>query len=247
MGSKSLIAVVTGASAGIGRSAALRLAKNHTVLAVARRGTLLDQLADESEPTGCIVPVVADLATRGGVDDVISRASGIGPIGILINNAGGSVPIDREGDDEGWRRSFELQFHTPLRLAEAFLPAKIAAGIWRIVNIGAPLEPPARMNGSTVAKGAMTVWAKILSTEVGRNGITVNTIAPGRILSEQVLERLHPTAEDRQRFAQENIPLGYLGAPEDVAALIEFLISDDARYITGELVHIDGGLRRSAF
>ena len=247
MHSKGPIAVVTGASAGIGRSTALRLARTHTVVAVARRGTLLDQVANESEPIGRIVPLVADLSTRYGVDDVISQVSATGPIGILINNAGGSVPIDRAGDEEAWRRSLELQFHTPRRLAEAFLPAMIAAGFGRIINIGAPLEPPASMNGSTVAKGAMTIWAKILSTEYGRNGITVNTIAPGRILSEQVLERLHPTAEDRQRFAQEHIPLGYLGAPEDVAALVEFLVSEDARYITGELIHIDGGLRRSAY
>lgn len=239
------IAVVTGASAGIGRSTALRLALTYTVVAVARRRTLLEELADEA-PQGHVLPFVADLSTMQGITATVSFATQTGSAAILVNNAGGSVPIHQAGDEEAWRQSFDLQFHAPRRLAEAFIPGMIDQGFGRIINIGAPLEPPPRMNGSTVAKAAMTLWAKILSTEFGPYGITVNTIAPGRILSEQVTERLHPTEQERQQFAGENIPLGYLGDPEDVAELVLFLASDRARYITGELIHIDGGLRRSA-
>ncbi len=93
----------------------------------------------------------------------------------------------------------------------------------------------------------MHAWSKGLSTVVGLFGITVNSIVPGRIHSEQIDQRLHPTTEDRAQFASANIPLGYFGEPEDVAALVTFLCSPRARYITGEIIHVDGGLRHHAF
>ncbi len=80
-------------------------------------------------------------------------------------------------------------------------------------------------------------WAKGLSRELARDGITVNCIPPGRINSEQILERLHPTPENRKAFIDANIPIGYFGEPEDLAYLVAFLSSPLARYITGEVIH----------
>ncbi len=79
------------------------------------------------------------------------------------------------------------------------------------------------------------------------SGITINSVAPGKILSEQIRTRIHPGAAKRRAFAQKHIPLGYFGEPEDMANLVVFLASPRARYITGEVIHLDGGLRRHAF
>jgi 3-oxoacyl-[acyl-carrier protein] reductase len=225
------------------------LLEGHQVFGVARRGKMLESLQDEASSfSGEFISVVADLSERNGQEMAIATISeGDSPVSVVVNNAGGSVVINEIDPEPDWMASLELQFHAARRIADAFVSDMIDLGFGRIINIGAPLEPPTRMNGSTVAKGALTVWSKMRSSELGRSGITVNTVAPGRVISEQVLERLHPTEADRRRFAEENIPLGYLGHPEDVAGVVSFLISEDARYITGELVHVDGGLRRGAW
>jgi 3-oxoacyl-[acyl-carrier protein] reductase len=97
-----------------------------------------------------------------------------------------------------------------------------------------------------VAKACWHSWARALLRELPRDGITVNCIPPGRINSEQILERLHPTAANRKAFIDANIPIGYFGEPEDLAYLIAFLASPLARYITGEVIHVDGGMHRFA-
>ena len=89
----------------------------------------------------------------------------------------------------------------------------------------------------------MHAWAKGLSRDVGRHGVTVNCLAPGRIHSEQIDQRLHPTRENQEQFAKQ-IPLGYFGDPSDMANLVTFLCSPKARYISGERIHVDGGLHR---
>jgi 3-oxoacyl-[acyl-carrier protein] reductase len=119
-----------------------------------------------------------------------------------------------------------------------------ARGWGRIVNITGKSEPEG-VNGAFAAKAALHSWAKGLSREVGGRGITVNSIPPGRIMSEQI-ERNY-TPEYRAKQSAEEIPVGEYGRPEDIAALVCFLASPRARYITGTVIPVDGGLRRYQF
>src|SRR5260370_38224551 len=118
-------------------------------------------------------------------------------------------------------------------------------GRWgRILNITEQPEPEG-LNAAFWAKAAVHAWAKGLSREIGQHGITVNCIPPGRIMSEQI-RRNYP-ADYRKQFAEEEIPVLYWGEPEDLAALVVFLGSPVARYITGTVIPVDGGLRRYQF
>ncbi|WP_281690439.1 SDR family NAD(P)-dependent oxidoreductase [Pseudonocardia thermophila] len=242
-------ALVTGASSGIGRAVAIALAREGVQTVISgRRTALLESLAEEIKAVGPVPHIVTgDLSDVEDVDHIAAQAlEHLGRVDVLVNNAGVSLPIAR-GDDDAWTYALASQFTAVRRMTEKVLPAMLEAGWGRIVNSGGTLEPPDQVNGSTVAKAAVLAWAKSLSREVGRSGVTVNTIIPGRIATEQILTRLHADPAERARFAEENIPLGYFGEPEDAADLIVFLASERARYITGEVIHIDGGLRRFGF
>ncbi|HEV2547622.1 MAG TPA: SDR family oxidoreductase, partial [Stellaceae bacterium] len=114
----------------------------------------------------------------------------------------------------------------------------------RIINITGKSEPE-RVNAAFAAKAAMHSWAKGLSRDVGRHGITVNSIAPGRIISEQILRNYPP--EERQKLSDTEIAVGRYGQPEELAVLAVFLASPLADYITGTVIPVDGGLRRYQF
>ena len=244
------VGLITGASAGIGRGIAKALAAEGVRLGlVARRGDLLATLADEIRASGAVAPLLLSRDVTAADTPEVVRARVLetfGRLDILVNNAGGSRPTDLDGYDREWRASFELNFEAARRLTHALVPAMQAARWGRIINITGSLEAK-RLNAATPAKAAMHAWAKGLSTAVGPFGITVNSIVPGRIHSEQIDQRLHPTPEYRAQFASANIPLGYFGEPEDVAAVVTFLFSPRARYVTGEIIHVDGGLRHHAF
>ena len=111
----------------------------------------------------------------------------------------------------------------------------------RIVNISGSMEPRG-LNAAIAAKGALHLWAKGLSCDIAADGVTLNTIQPGRIDSEQIREKLHPTEKSRRSFIERNIPIGYFGEPSDVAHLAAFLASPAARYITGAVIPVDGGM-----
>jgi 3-oxoacyl-[acyl-carrier protein] reductase len=244
---KSRTAVVTGASIGIGRAIAKGLAlEGVRVVAVARRKELLDELVQEAKAAGgAIIPVSQDLVQEDAAKKLAAAASAeLGHVDILVNNAGGSRPLPVDAPDSDWDESIALNFTSYRKIAHALLPQMIERGWGRIINITGKSEPEG-LNAAFAAKAAVHAWAKGLSREIGKHGITVNCIPPGRIMSEQI-RRNYP--EDyRKHFAEEEIPVGYWGEPEDLAALAVFLASPMARYITGTVIPVDGGLRRYQF
>ncbi|MBI2323135.1 MAG: SDR family oxidoreductase [Chloroflexi bacterium] len=244
------VALVTGASAGIGRGIAEVLATEGVQLIVAaRREHLLRDVAARLVAAGSRPPLVVplDLTLPQAVEEirwhVLDR---FGRLDILVNNAGGGRPVTADAPDEEWKTAFDLNFDAYRRLAHAFLPVMQRQQWGRIVNITGSSEPQ-NLNAGNVAKAAVHAWAKGLTREVSRFGITVNSVCPGRIMSEQITGRLLPTAEDREEFAGAHIPVGYIGEPQDIGYAVAFLASPKARYITGEIVHVDGGMRRHAF
>jgi 3-oxoacyl-[acyl-carrier protein] reductase len=237
-------ALVTGASMGIGRGIAIALAKEGVRLAVvARRSNLLEELQAELKTK--LVIIRQDFLEDGAPAKIAKAAlDGLGAVDILVNNAGGSRRFTLDSSEAQWEEALTLNFTRQRQLAHALLPQMMARKWGRIINITGKSEPEG-LNGAFAAKAAMHAWAKGLSREVGRHGITVNSIPPGRIDSEQI--RRNYSAERRAKEEREDIPLGEYGKPEDMANLVCFLASPLARYITGTVIPVDGGMRRYQF
>jgi len=245
---KSKTALVSGASIGIGRSIARLLAlEGVRVVAVARRKDLLDELARDVQAQGGaeIVPIVQDIMQEDAATTLAAGAlRAVGHIDILVNNAGGSRPLPIDAPESAWEEALTLNFTRYRQVTQALLPQMIERGWGRIINITGKSEPEG-LNAAFAAKAAVHAWAKGLSRELGEYQITVNSIPPGRIMSEQIRRNYPP--EYRKHFAETEIPLGYWGEPEDLAVLAVFLASPLARYITGAVIPVDGGLRRYQF
>ena len=242
---KGRSALVTGASSGIGRAIAAALAREGVRVAVTgRRRESLESLASEIAASGGAAPaiVVHDALDPGYVEAIAAQSSlALGPIQILVNNAGGSRAFGKDATDEQWDEALMLNFTRHRQLTNRLLPAMIQGRWGRVVNITGKSEPD-NVNGAFCAKAALTAWSKGLSREVGRHGITVNCIPPGRILSDQILRNYTP--EYRAWQSEHEIPVGRYGNPEELADLAVFLASPRASYITGTVYPVDGGLRR---
>jgi 3-oxoacyl-[acyl-carrier protein] reductase len=242
--------LVTGASAGIGAGIARVLAAEGARLAVtARRADRLATLADEIARGGGERPVViaGDITTVDGVHRIADAAvAALGQVDILVNAAGGSRTLTLDSGDAGWDEAFALNFTSLRRLTEQLVPAMKARQWGRVINITGQMEPRT-LNGAVAAKAAVHLWAKGLSCDLAPHGVTVNCVAPGRINSEQILEKLHPTPEARREFIARHIPIGYFGEPEDMGHMVAFLASPRARYITGSIIEVDGGMHNFGF
>jgi 3-oxoacyl-[acyl-carrier protein] reductase len=244
---ESRTALVTGATAGIGRAVAVELgAAGATIVAVARRtGLLADTI--KAAGAGSHTAIAADLATAEAPSRLLSELTGLPPIDIFVHCAGRSINAPLGSGDDVWTTAFNLMFHTPRQITEALIPSMAERGYGRIVLLGGSFEPGGVPNASGAAKAAMRIWAKAAANATAKSGITINTINPGRINTEQILNELHPDPGGREAFAKANIPAGYFGDPEDVAYLTAYLASPMARYVTGAVIPVDGGMRRWAF
>jgi len=242
-------ALVTGASQGIGRAIAKGLAAEGVqTCIVARRGNLLEELAAEIVAAGGKRPeiVVLDVMEADAAARLAQAAEkALGKIDILINSAGGSKPaIHVDAPDSAWDESMTLNFVRVRQLTHAVLPGMMQRKWGRIINISGKSEPEALV-AANPTKAAIHAWAKGLSREVGPHGVTVNSIPPGRIMSEQI--RLKYPPEFRAEQSAKEIPMGRYGEPEELAVLAVFLASPLAGYITGTVMPVDGGLRKYAF
>ena len=187
--------LVTGASRGIGECAAEMLAaEGCEVTVLARRENLLNELADRIEAAGHKRPhiIVADVVKDDAPDTIRAAAyKAMGGVDILVNSAGGSRPTKWNAPEEEWHEGMTLNFTALRRLTTGLVPDMQKNKYGRIINITGSVEPR-EVNIANAAKSAVHAWAKGLSRTVGIDGITVNSISPGRIKTEQIMKRRHP-------------------------------------------------------
>ena len=247
LGIASRVALVSGATAGIGRMTAVMLADEGARLAlVARRSDELDKLADEIEEMGHERPitVVADVvnpAVPAQVREQVEEA--FGGLDILVNNAGAAEQPGTVLTEDVWRSQFELNFHQKRRMTEAFEGLLKASDQGRVITLATVLEPSG-MSAAMSALGACLVWSKAYARYMGPSGVTVNCIAPGRVDSEQ-LSAMFPDEGSRDAFiTTSGLPMKRFGRKEEVAGLVLYLASAHASYITGQCIAVDGALSR---
>jgi len=243
-------ALITGGGTGIGFGIAQALAAEGVrVVLVGRREHVLRTAVEQLRSTGARGPLALpwDLTSNDAGRLVAAKAvQELGGIDILVNNAGVSETLGIGGPEERWTAAYALRVVAPRQLAESLLPGMRSRKFGRIINIGGTFEVQRVVNSASVMNAARTVYFKSLSHEVARDGVTVNTVGPGVIVSEQIA-RIFPTHAEREAYCEAHIPVGYFGQPSDLAALVAFLASPVARYITGELIAVDGGSHRFAF
>lgn len=246
LGLSGKLCLVTGATTGIGRAIALMLADEDARLVIGGRNeALLESLREEIASRGGKVTAVirADLTETDDLARACEEARAADPYDVLINNAGSSRPRPADADQAYWDEAFALNFTAARVLTEALLPGMLARKAGRIVNLSGATSGR-KINAALPAKAALMSWSRSLAAEVAPHGITVNCVAPGRINTPQILNRVHPTEESRQAEIDQNIPLGRFGEPEELAALVVFLASERASFITGTMIPVDGGAVR---
>lgn len=241
------VAVVTGAGQGLGEAIARRLAGEGVSVAIVDRDTerargVAATCASEGRSA---FPVAADVTVREAVEEMIAQVTRrVGAPHILINNVGGfqnSKTILDIPEDE-WDTIIRLNLKSAYLCSRAVLPAMIERRWGRIINLG---SQAARSITNLLAahyaasKGGILAFTRHLAFEVGKFGITVNAVAPGIVLTERV--RRNRSSEQLAQILGQ-IPIGRLGLPEDTAAAVAFIASEEAGYITGATLDINGGI-----
>ena len=259
LGLKDKVAIVGGASKGLGRASAQVLAEEGAKVTIcSRTSTDLEQAAKEiRESTGAeVLTYAADLDELSSITGLIkATVSEFGALDILVNNSGGP-PLARSADatEEQWETAVQRSLIFFGRMCRESLPHLKERGGGRIINILASTVynpiPNLALSGAT--RMGVVAYAKSLADEVGRDGILVNNVCPGSILSDRMLSNVTSRAnelgisvEDALALRAEDSAVGRVGEPVELANLVAFLASDKSTYITGTTILVDGGLVRS--
>ena len=259
LGLRGRTALVGGASAGLGRATAERLAQEGCKLALwSRGGDKLEQAAEEIRKlySVVVVTVAGDAADPTAASKVAWQAErALGEIDIVVLNAGGPIASEATKPDFGeWRRSFQLLTLTPIEIASALLPGMRKRGWGRVVSIMSSgiRQPIPELSYSNACRSALAAWLKTISLEVMADGVTVNGVLPGRFdtarvasLDQTRADRAGTTAGEVRAQFESAIPAGRYGDPDELGAYVAWLCSDLARYQTGTFVPIDGGSFRA--
>jgi 3-oxoacyl-[acyl-carrier protein] reductase len=248
LGLKDKVAIVTGSSRGIGRSIALALAEEGCHVALSARGEeRLRQTEAEVRAKGVrALGVVADLTKGEDVEHLVSEtAAAFGRIDVLVNNVGGSWAGD---EDDAWNATYEANILSAVRATRAVAPHMRRASGGSIVHVASIWG---REAGGGVAynamKAAMVSHAKNMALALARDNIRVNSVAPGSTAfpGGSWGRRLEQDPEGMKAFVEANIAMGRFGRPEEIAAVVVFLASERASWVTGACINVDGGQTRS--
>jgi 3-oxoacyl-[acyl-carrier protein] reductase len=252
LGIANRVALVMGASKGIGRATAESLAhEGARVAAVSRSPDRIEQTAAElSSGTGADVrPFTADTDAPEALTGLVqSVREALGPVEILVINTGGPPPGDPLSfGREQWESAYRSLVLAPMALIEAVVPDMRARGWGRIVNVTstATKEPIPGLMLSNSHRPAAVGAFKTLSRELGKDGILLNSVAPGRIATERIASMAGTPLEELRSLPQPDVPVGRLGEPREMGDVIAFLCSERASYVTGVSLMVDGGLTRS--
>ncbi len=229
-------ALVTGGSKGIGFAAAKQLIQLGAQVTIAARGEA--GVTEAAELLGAL-GVIADVSTPEGVQFAVQMA---GEVDILVSNAGGPKPSLPSGvSEEAWQAGFETTFLSTVRLSNAVLPHMRARGWGRIIAITSLTvgRPALSLPVSNAMRAGVSNYLKTLALEVAGQGITCNTVAPGYTATER-LSVLHQDPTEAQKIIAK-IPAQRFGMPDEVAAAVTFLATNEAAYITGQEILVDGG------
>ncbi|NCD68710.1 SDR family oxidoreductase [Mucilaginibacter agri] len=250
------IAIVLAASKGLGRAIATTLAdEGATVIISSRNQEQLDATAAEikEETRRSVTAIAADVSNPADIKSLIEQTvERFGAIDILINNTGGP-PFDKfeNFDDEAWKKAFDdilLAFARNSRLALPYLK-KSDSG--RIINVVSGSIKSVLTNSvlSTAMRMGVVGMAKMMADEFGPYNITVNNVAPGLILTDRIKHTIPKDQDPDEAIKQKaaSIPLGRIGKPEEFAAAVAFLASEQASYITGTTLQVDGGASRAIY